>query len=197
MYSDGSGTFASTILGGVFGGLWGGISAAAQGKNFWAGMAHGAVTGALAGLAVDAGIAFVASGILTGGASIAVGLGIAVGGGFAVGFAGDAAGQMILDGTHWNDINWNQALWTGGIVGITNGFGFGISMAAGSIGKEIPKGLGLFKTMANSLNSAYTPIASWVFQSMLGFSLPAFGIIPGINNSKQSNSYNHNIVLAY
>lgn len=165
MYSDGSGTFASTIIGGFFGGLWGGISAAAQGKNFWSGMAHGA----LAGLAVDAGIAFVASGILTGGASIAVGLGIAVGGGFAVGFAGDAAGQMILDGTHWDDINWNQALWTGGIVGITNGFGFGVSMAAGSIGKEIPKGLGIFKTMAKSLNPAYIPIASWVFQSCWGF----------------------------
>ena len=196
MYVDPDGTFVSTIIGGIFGGIWGGISAVVQGKNFWAGAAHGAVTGALSGLAVDAGLAFVASGILTGGASIVVGLAIAVGGGFAAGFVGDLSGQMILDGTKWNDINWNQALWTGGIAGITNGFGFGVSLAAGSIGKEIPKGLGLFKTMAESLKITYTPIASWVFQSMLGFSLPGYGIIPGLNSYRQYNE-RINPVLGY
>ncbi len=70
-YIDTKGTFICAITGAIIGGIIGAINAAIEHDNVWAGAGIGAATGAMAGLAADAGIA-------TGGVG---GIAIAVAGG--------------------------------------------------------------------------------------------------------------------
>jgi RHS repeat-associated protein len=90
IFIDHNGEIVGTITGAVIGGAIGGISAVAQGKDIWTGVASGVVSGAFVGVATDIIIA-------TGGAGL-----VAVGATSAAGAFGGAAASVIDQfGNQW------------------------------------------------------------------------------------------------
>ena len=153
----------------------GGINAAIQGENLWAGVAHGATVGAVTGLAVDVGLAVAATG---GAAAIAAGIGIAAVGGFFTGTLGDATSQVLFEGKSFDTINWEQSIVVGGITATINILTFGLSsIASAAIGKSTSN---LFRMVSKE----FTPAWSWVFQSITGWTYPAFTLLPGLAHSR-------------
>lgn len=129
-YYDPSGHFVITLsavlwaaaigaaIGAVSGAFYGGITAAVNGKNVWAGIGIGALTGGFMGagagvaslfiapvlvgegvmVATATGAGFVMGNALSAGAALAIGTGIAFVTGFVGGMVADASAQVINDG---------------------------------------------------------------------------------------------------
>ena len=175
MNVDPTGRFVSTILGTIFGALWGAVSALMNGEDVLKGLAAGALSGFLNGIALDVSMAITA--LIPGGIGIVIGLGVAVVGGFLMGTLGDAAGQLI---TGSEKIDWAQALTVGGITAITNLFSFGISVLAGNaVGKSTAN-------LIKMLLPEYTPGWSWAFQAIMTWVLPFFPMIPNFSKPKNN-----------
>ena len=131
MRTDNGGEFWNWLVGGVVGAIGGAISAAIEGKTgveFWGSVANGAISGTIAGLAVDV---LVCTG---GSAAVFLAVGAAASGfGSAV---GSFAEDMMVDGkANWIDIGKDA------MFGTVTGAMFGsMSKGAGSMMKEVTKG---------------------------------------------------------
>jgi hypothetical protein len=107
---------SATVTGFIIGGITGGVSALIQGKEigskeFWAGVTGGAVSGAIAGAAVDITIA-------TGGTA-----GLIIAGGFIAGGAGSIT-ESLISGDRLKATN---ILADAAIGGISSAIGYGVS----------------------------------------------------------------------
>ena len=165
-YDDSEGNFINTIIGVVVGGIWGGIAEASKGGSFWKGAAYGALSGAVAGLVVDAAIA-------TGGVG---GVVIAAFGGFAAGSLSDIGSQVIFEGAKsWDDIDKKRALTTGAITGVVNVVSFGLGAGLNKAMGFKPSGT-FFQKLCQGVTKA--GVAGWVFTSITAPALSAFPVLP-------------------
>ena len=148
-YTDPDGEFA-TLVGMIIGGIAGGVSALTQrhkfnSKGFWAGVAGGAVSGLLSGLAVD--ITVATGGI---GAIPIIGTGGALGGGL-----GSITESLISN----DDLSLSNVLIDAAVGGTANLIGFGIGNV---IANNFEKALGkeLVTEGSKLYNAVHTPIGN-------------------------------------
>ena len=139
--SDPDGNFFNTITGALIGGVIGALNAykSSDGKlaksTFWASVAAGAATGALAGFTADAAIA-------TGGiAGIAI---AAVGGAFAGG-----VNSFVSQTSSGEEVNWGKVAIEATVGGVANLLTFGCG--GGSL---VKRGGNVFRNMLNDFTSA-------------------------------------------
>ena len=144
--ADDGGHFANWIVGGIIGGIVGAITAAANGDNIKevvASAAHGAVSGMIAGAAVDIGLAVVASG---GAAALVVAPAIAYLGGFVGNIAGEEVHSVTATGK-LAPVD-NEMIQRSNIAGVANVAAFGASYNISSSGTKS------IATMKPSINDA-------------------------------------------
>lgn len=154
--TDPSGKFFLAILGTVaigalVGAIAGGVVALVNGDDFWAGVAGGAVSGAICTLGVAVAVA-------TGGLG---GLAIAATVGFAGGFSGDLVSQGIKNG--WDNLDFNQAFKVGAITAFASVATFGLtsfisSMSTTGFEQIVDKSIKIGSRIVQSLTPSFESI---------------------------------------
>ncbi len=162
MFTDPSGEFVNTIIGGIVGLLIGTFSAILNGDDTGAAALHGLISGALVGLVADVSIAMPGIG----------GLLIAGTGGLGAGILSNVSQQMIIEGKTFNELDRNEIFITGGITAAVSLATFGLGSALNSA-----MGTKLSGNLLQKLIQSMKDPASWVFTAVMATS---FGMLPGL-----------------